>query len=151
FTDGGNPTGVLAIDTGNLYSTTSNGGTGCGVVFKLTPNGDDTWTFSKIHTFSQAGRNGDGCIPFGGVTQDLQGNLYGATSSGGTNISYGEVYELMPQTDGTWKEKRLYSFGEVPDAATPLGEVVLDQAGNVYGTASFGGANSAGAIFEVKP
>jgi len=88
--DGGNPLGVLILDSdGNLYGTASAGGTGCGVVYKLDPSGQET----VLHTF--AGFR-DGCSPYAGVLADPAGNLYGAAYSGGIATG-GVVYKITPR------------------------------------------------------
>jgi uncharacterized repeat protein (TIGR03803 family) len=98
------PRGKLVFDTaGNLYGTTSTGagtgcnGAGCGKVFKLTPAGNGTWTYSTLHIFLQNGK--DGNIPYAGMVLDSAGNLYGTTYQGGSgiwNIGCGAVFEITP-------------------------------------------------------
>ena len=94
-TDGGDPAAGLIFDkAGNLYGTTVVGGTGaacsggCGTVFKLTKNSSGKWTETVLYNF-QAGS--DGKNPYGGVTMDAEGNLYGTTVSGGGGSCSGDV------------------------------------------------------------
>lgn len=95
--------------------------------------------------------SGDGFTPAGGVIQDKQGNLYGATESGGARSS-GTVFELQPNRNGTWTESILYSFGyDDGDGAGPSGNLVFDKKGNLYGATSGGGAYGDGAIFKLEP
>jgi uncharacterized repeat protein (TIGR03803 family) len=84
----------------------------------------------------------DGGSPFGGVIVDGNGNLYGTTEIGGANGA-GAVFELTPSPSGGWTEQVLYSFtGFVPtDGNFPLGGLVFDAKGNLYGTTMGGGAN----------
>lgn len=87
---------------GNLYGTTSAGGVGAGVVFKLTPNSDGTWAESVIYTFTGGS---DGAVPLDGLISDAAGNLYGTTSTGG--VGAGVVFELTPNPGGSWTENVL--------------------------------------------
>jgi uncharacterized repeat protein (TIGR03803 family) len=146
------PNGGLIFDAaGNLYGTTRAGGgtcadsfNGCGVVFELSP-GSDTWTETVLHNF--AGKYGE--FPSSGVVFDGAGNLYGTTSGGGV-YNAGTVFELSPTSTG-WSETVLYSFSGATDGGIPSSGVVLDSAGNVYGTASTGGANNQGVLFQLVP
>jgi uncharacterized repeat protein (TIGR03803 family) len=146
------PNGGLIFDAaGNLYGTTRGGGgtcpdssNGCGVVFELSP-GSSSWTETVLHSF--AGVYGE--FPSSGVVFDGAGNLYGTTSYGGT-YNAGTVFELSPTGTG-WKEAVLYSFSGASDGGIPFAGVVLDSTGNVYGTASSGGTNSQGVLFQLVP
>ncbi len=142
--DGGFPAAGLIFDgAGNLYGTTSSGGAyGDGVVFKLTSNSDGTWTESILHTF----KGPDGASP-SGLIFDTAGNLYGTTGAGGRS-GYGVVFKLAPSSGGTWKESILHNFLGYGQA--PAGGVVMDNAGNLYGTASAGTGNN-GLVFEITP
>jgi hypothetical protein len=84
---------------------------------------------------------------YGQVAFDPSGNIYGTTAFGGNE--YGDVYELSRSGDG-WTGKELYVFGD-PDAQYPAHNVVLDSAGNPYGTTDEGGAYSEGTVFELVP
>lgn len=106
--------------------------------------------FKVLHAF---GGSGDGIAPSSGVVFDGKGNLYGTTSVGGA-YGYGIVYQLSPQQDGTWTETILHSFPNTlstTDGSEPSGGVVIDSAGNLYGTTTLGGTNGAGTIFELTP
>jgi uncharacterized repeat protein (TIGR03803 family) len=159
--DGSVPLAQLTFDKlGNLYGTTSTGGTGgtsggcCvgGTVFELSySNGE--WNETVLHNFCGTGHNGicpDGAAPQAGVALDSIGNLYGTTIAGGS-LQYagsGTVFELAPGTKG-WTETVLLGPG-VPlgRGGAPLSAVVLDKSGNLYGTFSFGGAGFAGGVFR---
>jgi uncharacterized repeat protein (TIGR03803 family) len=146
-TDGAQPIGGVVLDSaGNIYGTTSLGGSfGNGTVFEQKKSGR-TWTESVIYSFT--GGN-DGTNPPAGVTLDANGNLYGTTSMGGANGG-GVVYELSPSGAG-WKQTVLYTFLGQSDGQNPVGGVVLDAAGNLYGTTFDGGANGGGTLYELSP
>jgi uncharacterized repeat protein (TIGR03803 family) len=164
--DGANPQGGLIFDaTGNLYGSTQKGGsacpgTGCGTVFELSPSGGG-WTKSLLYNFN--GGAADGEYPVAALVFDSKGNLYGTTLGGGVNggnncgIGCGGVFELSPASAG-WKESMLYFFTEKHgDGAIPYGALVVDAAGNLYGTTSTGGQQSeacgigCGTVFEISP
>ena len=149
-TDGANPFGadIIFDQAGNLYGTTYNGGGGsctggCGTVYKLTPS-SGSWTESILYTFTQ---NGDAQHPWGGVTFDTAGNLYGTTVYGGA-YGKGAIYELTPAGAG-WTETVLYSFTGGTDGANPYAGVIFDQSGNLYGATSAGGSGNGGTVFEL--
>jgi uncharacterized repeat protein (TIGR03803 family) len=148
-TDGGYPvySGVIFDAAGNLYGTTQSGGgpPGNGVVFKLAPNPDGTWTESVLHDFT-GGADGD--APRGGVTLDAAGNVYGTTELGGSrSLGFGVVFKLTPTSTG-WSETVLHTFrhAEFPEAS-----MISDSKGDIYGTATGGGAGSGGVVFKITP
>jgi uncharacterized repeat protein (TIGR03803 family) len=154
------PYGGLVFDSsGDLYGTTYNGGAyatsgvGGGTVFKLTPAGNGTWTYATVHQFGRVKKGAQ--RPAAGLTFDAAGNLYGTTVSGGTGAcggaGCGTVFELTPTASGGWIEKILHSFNDTPDGSFPLAPVILDAAGNVYGTTLNGGPFGAGSVFELTP
>jgi len=153
----GPPAGLTFDQKGNLYGTTGAGGagkdcppsyTGCGVVFKLTPEGKET----VLYSFCAQSRCADGANPYAGLAIDQKGNMYGTTYSGGAHNDAGVLFKLTPEG----KETVLYSFcargGEFcTDGAKPDAGLVLDQKGNLYGTAVEGGAYEGGVVFKVTP
>src|SRR5271157_3582123 len=148
--DGANPFGadIIFDQAGNIYGTTYNGGIGnctggCGTVYKLTPS-NGSWTESVTYSFTQGG---DGQHPWGGVTFDQSGNLYGTTVYGGT-YGKGAIYQLTPAGSG-WTETVLYSFTGGTDGANPYAGLILDQAGNLYGATSAGGSGNGGTVFDL--
>jgi uncharacterized repeat protein (TIGR03803 family) len=144
-----NPSGPLTFDSqGNLYGMSENGGSQLlGTVFELSP-GSGGWTEKVLHEF-QGGT--DGSSPFGfGVVLDSAGNLYAAIDTGGA-YGFGQVFELVPGTSGTWSKKVLYSFKYLNDGAYPNGTLIFDKAGNLYGVASYGGTHDYGVVYELTP
>jgi uncharacterized repeat protein (TIGR03803 family) len=139
---------------GNLYGTTDMGGAyGYGTVFKLTPNSDGSWTESVLYSFKGAP---DGQEPTAGLVFDAAGNLYGTTEFGGSKncpsapYPCGTVFELTPNSDGSWTEHVLHRFTG-NDGNYPVAGVTFDAAGNLYGTASSGGADNFGVVFKLTP
>jgi hypothetical protein len=148
--DGSAPRGSLVFDAaGNLYGMTRWGGGDhclqktCGTVFKLNRNADGSWTHSVIYSFAADAQ--DGMRPIGGLIIDAAGNLYGTTRDGGSWFTgrfqgFGTVFELTPNLDGTWTEHVLHSFDNWhAEGTSPISAVVLDSAGNLYGTTPNGG------------
>jgi uncharacterized repeat protein (TIGR03803 family) len=146
--DGNNPTAGLIFDkTGNLYGTTTAGGSANdGVVFKLTPSTKGGWAETILHAFHGA----DGKFPYAGLIFDVAGNLYGTTEFGSSGP--GVVFEMTPRTDGTWALNVLHYFLGTP-AMHPIAGLLLDKAGNLYGTARdcAAGAGCSGVVFEITP
>jgi uncharacterized repeat protein (TIGR03803 family) len=161
--DGLNPEAGLTWDAaGNLYGTTRFGGgyyqhcsAGCGTVFKLSPNSDGKWKEHMLHRFNWIpGGNNDGLAPYAGVIFDSAGNLYGTTAGGGDNkceAGCGTVFKLTPLANGRWKETILHTFHFDQDGHAPFGGLVMDKAGNLYGTTTWGGVNGAGTVFKLAP
>jgi uncharacterized repeat protein (TIGR03803 family) len=156
--DGYAPFGGLMFDAaGNLYGTTTRGGTsgtgcggqGCGIVFQLTPGANGKWTEKVLHNFNSSGT--DGYDPWGGVVSDGAGNLYGTTNAGGA-FGFGTVFKLAPGASGAWTGKVLHSFqNDGVDGFAPVAGLVVDTAGNLYGTTFYGGLYNDGTIFELIP
>jgi uncharacterized repeat protein (TIGR03803 family) len=153
-TDGASPSPLTMDHAGNLYGTTRAGGNatcnngyGCGVVFELAQNPQGVWTQTVLHTFTGI----DGNTPYDGVILDPAGNLYGTTFFGGS-LNFGTVFELTPSSGGTWTESILHSFIAYPnDGDGPVGGLIIDLAGNLYGTTSDGGPGYYGVVFELMP
>jgi uncharacterized repeat protein (TIGR03803 family) len=166
--DGVFPAAGLILDaSGNLYGTTTKGGTGvctnqsyagCGIVFELSPTSGG-WTGKILYDFNGT----DGYQPTG-LTMDAAGHLYGTTAQGGTGsctsiglVGCGTVFKLTHQADGIWTEKVLHNFAEGKDGIEPLGGVILDKSGNLYGTTYHGGTYGGtydydgGTVFKVTP
>jgi len=166
--DGVEPQGKLLQDTyGALYGTTTYGGTGvcpdwswsnvgCGIVYKLTPPsyGQSNWTKSTLHSFTGP----DGAFPQGGVIMEANGALFG-TASGGGPVSYGLVggyglvFKLAPPPFGgsAWTQTVLHFFDFSTNGELPIGELISDPAGRLFGVTNLGGPNGAGTIYEITP
>jgi uncharacterized repeat protein (TIGR03803 family) len=162
--DGQQPQGGLIFDaTGNLYGTTSGGGnfcfgiTSCGVVFRLTPGTNGTWTETVLYSFCSASGCTDGASPNASLVLDAAGNLYGTTEMGGSygsgckGYGCGTVFELKPGANGTWTETVLHSFGNGKDGTYPFAGLIFDAAGNLYSTTVMGGPYGWGTVFELTP
>jgi uncharacterized repeat protein (TIGR03803 family) len=149
-TDGVIPYAALIQDTaGNLYGTTFLGGTaGAGTVFKLSPNGDGSWTEEILHSFQNNGKDGEN--PYASLVIDSLGRIYGTTEQGG-NYSSGTVFELRQQSPGVWLEEVIYSFGNGPAGKTPAANLIFGASGTLYGTTDLGSNNNCGTVFELKP
>jgi len=143
----GGSAGRLIVDAaGNLYGVCTTGGTnGFGTVFEISPS-HGQWQFTTLYAFKD---QPDGGLPYGGLIFDKAGNLYGTTYYAGAH-DVGTVYKLA-RSNGTWTESVLYSFKGGTDGAQPIGGLVTDAAGSLYGTTSGGGAASCscGVIFKM--
>ena len=140
------PAGGVTLDSnGDIFGTTQNGGPGgYGTVYEIVNDGSHTIT--NLASFD----NTNGADPYAGVTLDSSGNLYGTTLYGGDVNGDGTVYEIAA---GSNVITTLASFN-MTDGANPYSGVTLDGLGNLYGTASGGGANDAaaggdGAVYEI--
>ena len=149
--DGAWPSGKLRKDkVGNLFGVTYSGGKyNNGTVFRLSQSGQLT----VLHSFG--GTSADGTNPVGGLIRDATGNFYGTTRNGGTN-GKGTIFKLNPKTR---EEIVLYSFTGGIDGALPHAGVIMDAAGNLYGTTATGGIEACssgagpgcGAVFKLDP
>jgi hypothetical protein len=147
-TDGADPYGGLTLDTaGNLYGATyyggmdnagcgSDGWTGCGTVFELSPEGDG-WTKSLLYTFCSQNNCTDGASPNGDMVLDAAGALFGTTVYGGSSNYYGAgtAFKLAPDSKGGWRYSEIYIFQGGSKAGNPNGSMIFDQRGNLYGVA----------------
>jgi uncharacterized repeat protein (TIGR03803 family) len=122
--------GDLVFDqAGNLYGTTIEGGSnGQGVVYELSPSAGG---WAEVVIYNMAGQT-SGYFPYSGVIFDSAGNLYGTTSMGGA-YNYGAVYQLTP-SGAEWIEHTVYSFQNNGDGSIPVGGLIVDHSGNLYGT-----------------
>lgn len=159
------PESPLTRDSaGNLYGLAWGGGAhGDGTVFELSPVPGGGWTFKLIHSFNGE----DGAHPQSAVVIDAAGNLFGTALCGGLhpeaqsnqlapdcggNTAFGTVWELSPQTDGTWTERIIHRF-DGHNGANPSdnGQLIFDAAGNLYGTTHNGGLFGVGTVYKLSP
>ena len=151
--DGMNPYAGVVFDAGrNLYSTTYSGGAhGLGIVFRLAPRKNGEWTETILHSFN---RQKDASHPYGGLVLGAAGKLYGTGYSGGAH-GYGAIFRLAAAPQGKWGEKVLYSLN-LSDGDGPYSGLILDRAGDLFGTTEYGGGTGCGGlgcgvIFEILP
>jgi uncharacterized repeat protein (TIGR03803 family) len=161
--DGAYPyAGVTIGPDGALYGATYQGGggacnLGCGTVYRVSPPATPCktavcpWNETVLYHF---GGGADGANPFAGLVFDQAGKLYGTTTTGGLNdcggFGCGVVYELTP-SGGGWIQSVIHSFVGGSDGSDPKAGLVLDTAGNVYGTTVLGGAYNNGTVFQLQP
>ncbi|MGC1228645.1 MAG: choice-of-anchor tandem repeat GloVer-containing protein [Candidatus Sulfotelmatobacter sp.] len=147
--DGGNPSGQLAIDSaGNIYGTTRsggkgygiNGGPGYGILYQLSPTSAG-WTETVLHFFFDDGATS-------GLIIDAAGSLYGETGGGGASLA-GTIYQ-MKRDASAWEYRTLYNFQSGNDGQYPSGGLIFDAKGNLYGTTILGGRLSFGTVFELQ-
>ena len=142
----GSETSLIFDASGNLYGTATRGGYGkgsVGVAFELSPGAGGAWSETVLHSFP--GSNG---YPLSPLTFDSAGNLDGSLN-GHLGSGMGGVFELSP-SNGGWKQTVLHTFNG-SDGASPMGGLVLDREGNLYGTAHSGGTGGGGVVFEITP
>jgi uncharacterized repeat protein (TIGR03803 family) len=150
--DGANPAAGLIVDSsGNLYGTTTYGGTGCGfgcgTVFELSPTSRG-WQETVLHRFTSSDP-GDAARPQSPLTMGRSGTIYGTTPCGGNpacSCGCGAVFEMTP-SEGRWLERVIYAFNG-DDGFDAYAGVTLDIAGAVYGT-TMGGGNGSGLVFQL--
>ena len=150
--EGGNPHAGVTLDkAGNLYGTVV-GAAGYGMVCARLKHKGSGWRLNTLYTFTGGS---DGSTPNGGVIFGPDGALYG-TTTGGAGIG-GVVFKLTPSLTACktalcpWTETVLYTFTGYPDGEEPeRGDLLFDQAGNIYGTTSSGGTYGVGTVYQLK-
>jgi uncharacterized repeat protein (TIGR03803 family) len=144
--DGGNPIAGVTMDAeGNLYGTTDSGGTPSehGVVYKLNKTGKET----VLHRFTGS----DGQYPISGVILDAEGDLYGTTFGGGNSACEEYGCGVVFKVDKSGMETALHFFkGGNKDGDEPLGTLVMDKTGNLYGATSMGGPFDEGVVYKLS-
>jgi uncharacterized repeat protein (TIGR03803 family) len=152
-TDGTGPWGGVTLDAnGNLFGASASGGNlkecngyGCGLIFTLIPSANGKWSESVLYSFA-GGNDGDG--PYGRPVFDPSGKLYGTTTGGGNGVyPDGTVFQLTPGLGG-WSHSVLFDF-DFYDGADPTAGVVMDTAGNLYGTTP--SSAHGGIAFQLTP
>jgi uncharacterized repeat protein (TIGR03803 family) len=155
--ESGNGPSPLVIDAeGNLFGSYASGGThGMGYVFQLTRGAGGAWSMTHVHDFAgtdgQVTAENNAYTLVGGLVIDSAGNLYGTAGQGGSSQKCsggcGVVFELT-KSSGNWVEKILHSFNGT-DGINPDATLLIDDAGNLYGTTTDGGAHGFGAVFKL--
>ena len=144
-TEGAFPIAGLVQVRGNFYGTTQLGGaSGLGTIFEMTPGG----RLTNLYSFCSQPGCADGELPYAGLIQGANGNLYGTTLAGGTSGA-GTVFEITPAGQLT----TLYKFCSQPgctDGAAPFAGLVQAN-GNFYGTTEAGGTSGYGTVYEITP
>jgi len=170
--DAAGPGALTTDSSGNVYGTTSSGGTstncnlGCGTVFELSRPSEIGGLWTKTTLYSFGGGPTDGQNPNGYLILDKAGNLYGMTQAGGNpqcNVilpGCGLVFELSPPSSpaGNWTETVLHFFQGGIDGANPYAGLTFDAQGRLYGTTAYGGQSAmcrifegCGAVFSMQP
>ena len=144
--DGAIPEGTPLVDAhGNVFGTAAAGGaSGFGTVFELVKTGS-SYSFVLLHAFLGGA---DSSLPVAGLVEDGGGNLYG-TTSGNPNAAEGIVFELERGLTSSFTFRTLYAFLDGNDGAVPTAPLIVDALGNLFGTATQGGPNDSGTIFEL--
>ena len=139
--------GPLLVSGNDIYGIAELGGRyQAGTAYRLSPGSNGAWTFTLLYAFKGSP---DAAFPYGGLIANAKGDLFGTTYYGGATGS-GAIYELMPRTSGRYGERVLYSFSGGADGGNPTSTLVMDNAGNLYGTTSAGGGTCAcGVVFKL--
>lgn len=137
---GTNPVSGLVMDkAGNLYGTALDPDASDGTVFELSPSGG-AWTEQEIYSFGIA----TGYFATAGLIMDATGNIFGGSGL--------QVFELSPNGDGGWEGMAIHNFPDSPkDGELAFGNLVLDNAGNLYGTTELGGTKNFGTVYRLSP
>jgi len=170
-TDGSGPSGTLLSDSQfNLFGTTTRGGQNDkGTIYEIIQNADTGSHHHKVlYDFCNGSGCSDGALPIdGSLIQDIDGSLYGTTSSGGTTggpDGGGVVFKLTPNANKTrWTYSVIYHFCQLAscrDGLTPVGNLTYfgqetgapyDKTSSLYGTAAEGGLQNNGVVFSLTP
>jgi len=151
--DGFGPNSLIFDRAGNLFGTTTSGGTSGGTAFELMPMAGGGWQKSTIYSFGTVDADPEGLIV------DKSGNLYGAAEVGGV-LNHGTVFELSPDGSGGWAHKILYSFRGTAsgDGAVPQSPLLFDRGQDLWGVTYSGGISTGscspdgcGTVFRLSP
>lgn len=144
----GSSPGTPVLDPfGNIYGSCTGGGAyGDGTIFELIRELDGSWSEHTVYDFSGGYGTGPSNVVF-----DSAGNLYATNNDGGV-YGAGSVFKLTHRPDGTWVRNILHSFpAAAGDGYQPDSGVIVDGAGNIYGTTFYGGTDGDGAVYELSP
>jgi hypothetical protein len=163
--DGFAPTNLVIDNNGNIFGTTTYGGSGsdncygssCGTIFQLSPTPSGPWTHTVLYNFN-GGTDGGIAYPGPPLTLDADGNIYGTTPVGGdpscadnSGVGCGTVFLLAPPAaaGNSWTETVLYRFAGGSGGFNP-GGLIFGRGGQLYGAAG-GGVNDDGLVFSIAP
>jgi uncharacterized repeat protein (TIGR03803 family) len=155
YTESSGP-GLLLDNLGNLYGEMGDGENKGGAIAELSP-GSNGWAYTQLYSFCGQYSCLDGVGPPAPPIWDGKGNLYGTTVYGGNTPSYcsaggngcGVIFEMTPNRDGTWTYHVLHRFAAFPtDGQRPFAGLVMDTAGNFYGSTALGGVHNQGTVFK---
>jgi uncharacterized repeat protein (TIGR03803 family) len=142
--------GSLHVDaSGDLFGVTEAGGVhASGTVFEMIPRANGAWEFRTLYAFRG---QPDAASPYGGLTADESGDLYGTTYYGGSS-GLGTVFELLSDQQGHWSEHVMHDFKGGDDGSNPTSTLGFDPFGDIAGTTSTGGSTSCdcGTVFKIK-
>ena len=157
-TNGASPhAGLVSDAAGNLFGTTATGGANdAGTVFELVNSGSvssPVYSDPPTTLYSFTGVGSDGANPYAGLLSDASGNLFGTTEYGGAD-GIGTIFELVNDGSGGYTEQTLYSFAGDANTANPVGGLISDAAGDLFGTtqysvSAFGSPRGPGTVFEL--
>jgi uncharacterized repeat protein (TIGR03803 family) len=145
--------GLTFGPTGYLYGEAAYGATyGQGLLFQLVPGSGGTWTEQGLHVwgFVHEGRP-DGGYPYSAVVFDSNGLMYGTSNIGGTHGDLGTVFSFTSEGGNAWRETNLHGFGNAPQGSYPESSLLVDNAGNLYGTTNKGGTAGDGTVYKLEP
>jgi len=134
----------------NIYGASNNAGAnGTGSLWEMVYHPNRMRSFRLLYSFGADG-SGDGTHPQSGVIVGADGTVYGTTGFGGAN-NQGIVFALTKSENNQWEEKILYGFTGGNDGGAPVGQLIQDTQGNLYGVGFGGGTHGGGVVFEVTP
>lgn len=157
--DGSANAAVILSKAGDVYGPIGEGVYLGGAIAELSPS-PNGWTYTDLYSFcAQPPQCPDGQTPFSPLAFDARGSLYGTTLYGGNKpfctvdtMGCGTAFQLSPNRDGPWTFHLMHAFAaSADDGETPVGSLVVDRTGSLYGTTSYGGPNHNGTIFKLTP
>ena len=149
-TDGSTPyAGVVLDPEGNVFGATLYAGAGDGgTIFELKPS-NGNWLFNVLYSPELAGLGGSSGTPALSSNGTLYGTLFSGGGQGCSGYGCGTVFQLSP-SNGGWVYSSLYNLNDGAGSGNPEGALILDSAGNLYGTTS-GLLGGDGSVFEIAP
>jgi uncharacterized repeat protein (TIGR03803 family) len=148
--------GLVLDHAGNLYGPLGPGKYSAGAIGGLSP-GSHGWSYRQLYSFCHSSECLDGDEPYAPLIWDRSGNLYGTTLYGGNgppkcpgNLGCGVVFQMVRDEHGGWTYRILHRFASSPnDGQNPVGGLVMDASGDLYGTTEGGGPSGDGTVFKL--